>query len=127
MYKTFQEAADAPLADKETNREEAKRIVKNYGQRIRRTCIKASAGDDKAARDVIKLMTEKNVKLRELGWRRTNEYETPANTLVPITQEWIDQVEAAKTELDRLREKARDTQDPEDIRKFIRAFSQGTK
>ena len=97
---------------------EAKRIKRNYSRRLKRLRIKATCGDKKAARDLMVLLTEKIVKLKELGYRLTDETEDGRiNRLVLITQEWIEEQNNKQTDLDRLRVKARNGSD-EDQRAF---------
>jgi ssDNA-binding Zn-finger/Zn-ribbon topoisomerase 1 len=105
------------------NLEEAKRIQRNYHRRIERRRIKSLVNrDHKAASEMLELVGEKIIKLRELGYRKTNEYENPPNKLVLITQKWIDHEKSKLTELDKLRIKARKG-GPKEIKEYIRAMA----
>lgn len=82
---------------------EAKRVYRNFGKRLTRLQIKARHGNHEAAHKIITVLTEQEVALHELGYRTLDE-----GGIGPITQEWIDRMEASKTKMDRLTEKARE-------------------
>lgn len=117
----------------------ARKIRKNYNQRLRycqtkiRQQIRHSNTCDCGCRKtslknhskLLQLMGDKCVALRAIGFRETDENEDfPNNTLVPITQEWIDEQLAKETPLDKLAKKARQTQSHEDVAAYITALSQ---
>lgn len=117
----FHEAAQMPASMKEANLEDAKRVYRNMVRRLNRCRIKATRGDKAAASNLIVLMTELNVKLRELGYRRSESENS--SKLAQITQEWIDRVEASKSEVDKLRDIATKTNSQEDVARFIHALA----
>ena len=78
-----------------------------------------------AARNMIVLLTEMTIKLRELGYRTIDEFPIPRRLdkrIVPITQEWIDEWNKNTTELDRLKQKLKETGDKEDYCAYVHAL-----
>lgn len=102
----------------------ADRLQRNYRRRMNRWRIRATCGDNKAAKEVITQMADFHGTLKKMGLRTTTEYEDKhkTGTIIPITQEYIDQYYASQTELDRLRDKAR-TGDDDAKRAYIRKLS----
>lgn len=88
--------------------EEAKRIKTNYQRRLERLRVKSTGGDKDAAMDLMSLLAEMHGKLKELGYRLTDENESGrVNRLEPITQEWIDEQLAKQTKVDKLAQQIR--------------------
>lgn len=81
---------------------EAKRVHRNYTQRLERLRIKASGGDKNASHKIIQVMTEHCKALKQLGFRITDD-----GKIEPVTQKWIDESRAKMTEIDLLMEKGR--------------------
>ena len=87
---------------------EAKRIKTNYQRRLERLRVKSTGGDKDAAMDLMSLLAEMHGKLKELGYRLTDENESGrVNRLEPITQEWIDEQLAKQTKVDKLAQQIR--------------------
>lgn len=87
---------------------EAKRIKRNYSRRLERLRIRSTYHNDKEASiKIIKVMTEYNIKIKELGYRLTDEDEGRPNQLVLITKEWVELQKSKQTEIDKLLKKAR--------------------
>lgn len=95
---------------------QAKRVRKNINAQLRRLTAKSLNGDTNAAHRIIVKMTELEVKLKDLGFRITEDDEKPV--LVPITEEWLVKQRANETILDKLLKEARHG-DQEKIRKVI--------
>jgi len=92
----------------------AKRIRERYRQRLRKLQIKSRNGDKEAASNIIVQMTEYNIKLKEIGYRETDD-----NELVPITDSWIQEQLLNETEIDRLTREFRKTQNYELLSKIV--------
>ena len=111
------------MIDKEA---EAQRLRRNYHRRLERLRIKSTYHGDRAASvKIITVLTEYYTKLKELGYRTTDENEPGRpGRVVPITQQWRDEQEAKKTPMDRLAEKARNG-DMAARREYILALAKG--
>jgi hypothetical protein len=98
--------------------EEAKRVRNNYKRRLARLNAKVRTGDNEAALNVIKVLTERNIALKKLGYQIGDEGE-----LEKITPAVIRREKAKQTEMDKLVEKAR--KDPTKIAEVIRKMAKG--
>lgn len=69
---------------------EVNRLKKNYMARINRLKIKATLGDNIAARKMISVLSEYDIALRNIGYRTTGENENyRLGSVIPITKEWL--------------------------------------
>lgn len=92
----------------------AKRIRERYRQRLQKLQVKSRNGDKEAATNIIKQLGEYHLKLKEIGYRETDD-----NELVPITDAWIQEQLLNETEIDRLTKEFRRTQNYELLSKIV--------
>jgi len=107
--------------------EEVRRVLANFRRRLRRwswkiqSCRDRDKSFDYAIRH-LQILTERNLKLREMGW-----WEDIDGNLEVITPELIARErarqKAKETKLDRLKRKARRTMSQDDMRAFIKELA----
>lgn len=103
--------------------EEVRRVMRNFRRRWRRlNWIVQSNYDEKESHDaslkVIKILTERNLKLREMGW-----WLGADGTPELITPELIRRERKKQTRIDKLQREVRDSGDPQKILEFIRELA----
>lgn len=114
-----------PFCGTDVELEHAKSIQDHYLPVLDNLRIRATGGSKEAAREIITVLTDYYQALKDLRFRTTDENESiKAGTLVRITQEYIDEQEAKKTKIDKLRDIATKEPTDENVRNFVRALSE---
>lgn len=98
--------------------EEVRRVMKNFRARLNRLNVKARCGDSEAALKVIRVLTEQEIQVQKMGYWLDGQ-----GRPVLRTPELMKKLRKMRTKIDRLQEKARMSQDPADISRFIRQLS----